>query len=303
MNKQERQLRQAMIDKCRWMNAAGLNQGTSGNISARFEDRMLITPSATPYDDTTADMIASMPIEGEYGHWEGMLKPSTEWRFHLDIMKARPEVGAIVHIHATFATVLAIARRNIPACHYMIAAFGGNDVRCADYATYGTKELSVNALAAMEGRTACLLANHGLIATGPSLDKAMWAAVELETIAKQYYYSLAGLAGHPERRSDRRHAERVCHLWPARDAESGPPGARHAQIGTESLTPAYNAEASGYARAVQRERTRIVLLSRMRKSEEASSIFPPFRTYSYRAGYTIVPPRRPTRIGTPTHAA
>ena len=190
MNKQERQLRQAMIDKCCWMNAAGLNQGTSGNISARFEDRMLITPSATPYDDTTADMIASMPIEGEYGHWEGMLKPSTEWRFHLDIMKARPEVGAIVHIHATFATVLAIARRNIPACHYMIAAFGGNDVRCADYATYGTKELSVNALAAMEGRTACLLANHGLIATGPSLDKAMWAAVELETIAKQYYYSL-----------------------------------------------------------------------------------------------------------------
>lgn len=191
MNKQERQLRQAIIDKCRWMNATGLNQGTSGNISARFGERMLITPSATQYDDVTVDMIASMPIEGEYGHWEGLLKPSTEWRFHLDIMKARPEVGAIVHTHATFATVLAIGRRNIPACHYMIAAFGGNDVRCAEYATYGTKELSVNALAAMEGRTACLLANHGLIATGPTLDKAMWAAVELETIAKQYYYSLA----------------------------------------------------------------------------------------------------------------
>ena len=191
MNKLERQLRQAIIDKCRWMNAVGLNQGTSGNISARFGERMLLTPSATQYDDVTVDMIASMQIEGEYGHWEGPLKPSTEWRFHLDIMKARPDVGAIVHIHATFATVLAIGRRTIPACHYMIAAFGGNDVRCADYATYGTKELSVNALAALEGRTACLLANHGLIATGPTLDNAMWAAVELETIAKQYYYSLA----------------------------------------------------------------------------------------------------------------
>lgn len=190
MNKQERQLRQAIIDKCRWMNAVGLNQGTSGNISARFEDRMLLTPSATQYEDITVDMIASMPIDGDYGHWEGPLKPSTEWRFHLDITKARPDVGAIVHTHATFATVLAIGRRTIPACHYMIAAFGGNDVRCADYATYGTKELSVNALAALEGRNACLLANHGLIATGPTLDKAMWAAVELETIAKQYYYSL-----------------------------------------------------------------------------------------------------------------
>lgn len=100
-------------------------------------------------------------------------------------------MGAIVHTHSTFATVLAIARREIPACHYMIAAFGGNNVRCADYATYGTKELSQNALAALEGRSACLLANHGQIATGPTLAKAMWAAVELETIARQYYYALA----------------------------------------------------------------------------------------------------------------
>jgi L-fuculose-phosphate aldolase len=190
MNEKERQLRQEIIDKCRWMNASGLNQGTSGNISARFGKRMLITPSATPYEDITVDMIASMPLKGEYGSWDGPLKPSTEWRFHLDIMKSRPEVGAIVHTHATFATVLAIARREIPACHYMIAAFGGNNVRCADYATYGTKELSVNALNALKGRSACLLANHGLIATGPSLAKAMWAAVELETIARQYYYSL-----------------------------------------------------------------------------------------------------------------
>lgn len=191
MKKQERELRQAIIAKCCWMNAAGLNQGTSGNVSVRYGKKMLITPSAIPYEAIEPEMIAAMVIAGDYGEWEGPLQPSTEWRFHLDIMKSRPEVGAIVHTHATFATVLAIARREIPACHYMIAAFGGNNIRCAEYATYGTKELSRNALKALEGRTACLLANHGLIATGPSLDKAMWAAVELETIARQYYYALA----------------------------------------------------------------------------------------------------------------
>jgi L-fuculose-phosphate aldolase len=109
-------------------------------------------------------------------------------------------VGGIVHTHSTFATVLAIARKTIPACHYMIAAFGGNDIRCADYATYGTKQLSVNALKALEGRAGCLLANHGVIATGASLDKAMWLAVELETIAKQYYHALT--LGRPHILSD-----------------------------------------------------------------------------------------------------
>jgi L-fuculose-phosphate aldolase len=191
MTREERQLRQAIIQKCRWMNASGLNQGTSGNISIRYKDRMLITPSATPYEAMTPEMIASMPLEGEYGAWEGPLRPSTEWRFHLDIMRARPEVGSVVHTHSTYATVLAIARKPIPACHYMIAAFGGTDVRCAPYATFGTKELSDHALAALEGRSACLLANHGMIAVGPDLDKAMWRAVELETLARQYYLALA----------------------------------------------------------------------------------------------------------------
>ena len=106
-------------------------------------------------------------------------------------MKARPDVGGIVHTHATYSTVLAIARKEIPACHYMMAAFGGMNVRVADYARFGTKELSDHALKALENRTACLLANHGMIATGTSLDKAMWLAVELETIARQYYLSLA----------------------------------------------------------------------------------------------------------------
>jgi L-fuculose-phosphate aldolase len=194
MTDDERALRQAIIDKCLWMNASGLNQGTSGNISARFGDRMLITPSATPYDDLRPEMIASMPIVGAeaegYGHWQGPLKPSTEWRFHLDIFAARPDVGAIVHTHSTYATVLAIARKPIPACHYMIAAFGGTDIRVGDYATYGTAALSAHALKALEGRNGCLLANHGMIAVGPGLDKAMWLAVELETLAKQYHLAL-----------------------------------------------------------------------------------------------------------------
>lgn len=195
MTRQERQLREAIIAKCRWMNASGLNQGTSGNISARYQDRMLITPSAIPYDAMTPDIIASMSL-GEYGDWEGPLWPSTEWRFHLDIMRARADVGAVVHTHSTYATVLAIARKSIPACHYMIAAFGGTDIRCAGYARYGTKELSDLALAALDRRNGCLLANHGMIAVGANLDKAMWLAVELETIARQYYLSLALGAPH-----------------------------------------------------------------------------------------------------------
>lgn len=186
----ENYVRQSIIDHCRKMNALGINQGTSGNISARYEDRMLITPSAAPYDEMTPDMIASLPLEGEYGTWDGPRKPSTEWRFHLDIMRSRPEVQAVIHTHAIYSTILAIAHKPIPACHYMIAAFGGDDVKVCDYARYGTKELSDNILKAMEGRTACLMANHGMLVTGASLEKAMWAAVELETVAKQYYHAL-----------------------------------------------------------------------------------------------------------------
>jgi L-fuculose-phosphate aldolase len=190
-HREEYALRTGIVAACRQMNAIGLNQGTSGNISARFGDRMLMTPSGVPYHELAAEHLAAMPIDGEYGSWEGPLAPSTEWRFHLDITRARPEVGAIVHAHSTFATALAIARKDVPACHYMIAAAGGPTIRCARYATYGTKELSDNALKALKDRTCCLLANHGMIATGPNLDKAMWLAVELETIARQYVVSLS----------------------------------------------------------------------------------------------------------------
>lgn len=200
MEKAEMALRRGIVDACRSMNAMGINQGTSGNISARYGDVMLITPSGVPYEEMMPEDIARMPIEGEYGHWKGPMQPSSEWRFHLDIMRARPEVGSVVHTHSTYATTLAICGREIPALHYMIAAAGGPNIRVAPYATYGTKELSDNALKALEGRTCCLLANHGMIATGPTLKRAMWLAVELETLARQYYHSL--LIGGPQLLSD-----------------------------------------------------------------------------------------------------
>jgi L-fuculose-phosphate aldolase len=187
----ERALRAAIVDACRSLSASDLTQGTSGNVSARRGKHMLITPSGVPCDRLTPETIAAMPLDGEAGAWEGPLRPSTEWRFHLDILRSRPEVGAVVHAHPPYATALAIARRNIPAAHYMVAAFGGGDVRCSEYATFGSQALSRAALAALEGRQACLLANHGTIALGADLDRAMWLAVELETLARQYVLSLS----------------------------------------------------------------------------------------------------------------
>ncbi len=182
----EQELRVEIVTQARRMNALGINQGTSGNISARWGDGMLITPSATPYEDMRPEQVVAMDLSGT---WQGDFKPSTEWRFHLDILRARPDAQAVVHTHATFCTALSITRREIPACHYMIALFGGDNVRCAPYATYGTLELARNVTRALEGRFACLLANHGMIVMGPNLAKAMWLAVELETLARQYYYS------------------------------------------------------------------------------------------------------------------
>ncbi|MGC9271348.1 class II aldolase/adducin family protein [Acidiphilium sp.] len=183
-------LRQAVIDACRAMNALGINQGTSGNISVRQGAGMLISPSAIPYDRLEPEMIAAMPLDAEDGRWAGPHRPSTEWPFHHAILRARPEVRAIVHTHAPYATTLAITRRGIPACHYMVAAFGGDNIRCAPYALFGTGELARLALAALEDRMGCLLANHGMIALGESLDQALWRAVELESLARQYYQAL-----------------------------------------------------------------------------------------------------------------
>ena len=191
MEQDERDLRAKIVAQCRALNASGINQGTSGNISARFEDRMLISPSATPYDDMTPEMIASVRLDDDSGAYEGPLKPSTEWRFHQALLRGREDAQAVVHAHPTYCTALAIARKDIPACHYMIAAFGGNTVRCAGYATYGTAKLSALTMDAMQDRTACLLANHGMVTIGESLAKAMWRAVELEALAKQYCLNLS----------------------------------------------------------------------------------------------------------------
>lgn len=192
----EADARREIIEACLEMNARGLNQNTSGNVSIRYQQSMLISPSAVPYQKLEPDMIAAMDLSGDMsGAWHGPLKPSTEWRFHWKLMKQRSSIGAVVHAHAPYCTALAVLRRPIPACHYMIAAFGGSDVRCAGYAAYGTPELAELVVQAMQDRTACLLANHGMVAAGESIGNAMWRAVELETIARQYY--LAMLAGEP----------------------------------------------------------------------------------------------------------
>ena len=186
-------LRQEIIANCLKMNASGLNQGTSGNLSIRYKDGMLVTPSAVAYDQLTPEDIVWMHLDGTYTH---KLAASSEWRFHRDIYVARPEVNAVVHAHPTYCTALAIRKMDIPAIHYMIAACGGPTVRCAPYSTYGTQELSTAAIRALEGRTACLLANHGMIATGSNMAKAMWLAIELETLARQYVIALQ-LGGQP----------------------------------------------------------------------------------------------------------
>lgn len=185
------ELRQSVIDACISMNASGLNQGTSGNISVRVGDKMLITPTSIAYGKMTPEMLPEMDLSGEMaGEFEGPAKPSSEWRFHWQILKHRPEFNSVVHAHPPYCTTLAILRKSIPACHYMVAAFGGSDVRCSGYSTYGTLELADLALAAIENRSACLLANHGMITAGGSLDKAMWRAIELEALARQYCQAL-----------------------------------------------------------------------------------------------------------------
>ncbi len=179
-------LREEMVSICRRMVELGINQGTAGNVSARMGDRFLITPSAIPYDEMTPDQIAEMDYDGRYF---GPCKPTTEWRFHREIMRRRPEAGAIVHTHSLFSTAVACLRRDLPALHYYIAVGGGPTVRCAKYATYGTQELADNALVALEGRNACLLANHGMIVFGSTPADALKRTFDLEMLARQYVYA------------------------------------------------------------------------------------------------------------------
>ncbi|MEM6662030.1 MAG: class II aldolase/adducin family protein [Pseudomonadota bacterium] len=188
MEKSELQKRKSIIDHCLQMNANGLNQGTSGNISLRHATGMLITPTSLPYDRMQPEDIVFVGMDGQA---TGSRKPSSEWRFHRDILAARPDVGAVVHTHATYATILAIMGKSIPPLHYMIAAAGGPDIRVAPYAIYGSQELSDHVVAALQDRRACLMDHHGMLATGPTLERAMWLAVEVETLARQYHGCLA----------------------------------------------------------------------------------------------------------------
>lgn len=184
----EHALRGAVIATALAMNAQGINRGKSGNVSARFADAafdgFLITPTGLPYAETTQGDIVAMTLDGDA---RGARLPSSEWRFHRDIYRARSDVHAIVHTHAPFATTLACMHRGIPAFHYMVAVAGGKDIRCAPYATFGTQALSDHAVAALEGRMACLLANHGMIAVGALLGSALSLAVEVETLAEMYW--------------------------------------------------------------------------------------------------------------------
>ena len=181
-------LRRGIIETCLEMNRSGLNQGTSGNVSHRIDGGMLITPTSLPYDEMQPEDIVEMAWDATY---VGRRRPSSEWRFHRDILMNRPDVNVVLHTHSVYSTTLAVHGRGIPAFHYMVAVAGGTTVRCSPYACFGTQELSDHALTALQDRTACLLGHHGLIVLGETFAKTLWRAVEMETLAKMYVHAQA----------------------------------------------------------------------------------------------------------------
>jgi L-fuculose-phosphate aldolase len=188
MDDGERALRQAIIDTCREMNARGLNQGTSGNLSHRVGGGLLITPSGVPYETMEPEDIVLLRFDGTY---RGRHRPSSEWRFHRDILQARADVEVVLHAHATYGTALSCHERGIPPFHYMTAVAGGHDIRVSAYACFGTQELSDAVLTALDGRSACLMGHHGLLTVATTLEKALRLAVEVEALAKMYVHALA----------------------------------------------------------------------------------------------------------------
>lgn len=188
----ESELRAALAETARQSARQGLNPGRSGNLSVRVSDGFLVTPSGLANDTLQAGQMVGVDMQGQAN---GNLKPSSEWRIHRDIYHARPEVHAVVHAHSPYAVSLACLRRDIPPFHYMIAAAGGKDIRCAGYATFGTQALSDNVLAALQDRRACLMANHGLVAVGANLAAALSLAMEVEELCAQYWR--ASLMGEP----------------------------------------------------------------------------------------------------------
>lgn len=187
--------RAAIVGAAREVERRGLNQGSAGNISLRDGTTMLITPSGVPAGEMRPEQIACTNIQDVSNAFAGPLPPSSEWRFHLDILRARADVNAIVHTHSPYATALSILRREIPAVHYMIAAFGGPRISCVGYAPFGTSALAEIVVAGLGSGHGLLLGNHGALVTGGNLAKAIWRAAELESLAQLYYLSL--LAGEP----------------------------------------------------------------------------------------------------------
>ena len=184
--------REQLLDTSQQLCSLGLNRGTSGNVSVRANNEagqsgFLITPSGLPIDKISPDDMVWMDFSGQP---TGLRQPSSEWRFHLDILKNRPEVNAVIHTHSMFASTLSTFRRDIPAFHYMIALAGGDSIRCAPYALFGSQQLSDNAILALQDRKACLLANHGMIAVAETLETALSITVEVETLCEQYLRAL-----------------------------------------------------------------------------------------------------------------
>jgi L-fuculose-phosphate aldolase len=185
----ETELRQQLVTVARRMNASGLNQGTSGNLSVRIPGGLLITPSSLPYELMQPEDLVALDLAGS-SRDDAARRPSSEWRLHADILAGRPEIAAVLHCHSIHATALACHGRPIPPFHYMTAVAGGDDIRCAPYATFGTAELSELAVAALVDRWACLLGQHGQVALGASLDQALRIAIEVETLAQMYLQAL-----------------------------------------------------------------------------------------------------------------
>ena len=196
-------LRQDLIDTCLAMNASGINSGTSGNISVRTgNDSFLVTPSGLSYDTMTTDQVVSMNIDGSF---EGEWKPSSEWRMHADLYRARPEAGAVLHCHAPHATAISCMRRDVPPFHYMIAITGASIIKCADYELFGTQELSNAMIAAFGEANTCLLANHGMTCFSKDLPSVLKLGIEIENLCHQY--QLACTLGEPVLLSDAEMAE------------------------------------------------------------------------------------------------
>ena len=188
----ERDLRRQVLQAVLRASASGINAGTSGNASARCGAAMVITPSAVRYDRMEPEDLVVVGLDGTV---EGPGRPSSEWRFHAGIYQARAEVGAVMHLHSPAATAVACLRRDVPPFHYMVAAAGGPTIRCAPYATFGTAALAEATVRALDGRFACLLANHGQVALGATPDDALALATEVETLCDQYLRACA--AGRP----------------------------------------------------------------------------------------------------------